>query len=52
MWGLMNLNDLRDIENKVKVIRFEFRLCLAMGPLAVVRVSSKNSSSDIEQKPF
>ena len=27
------LNDLREIENKVKVTRFELGVCLVMGPL-------------------
>ena len=49
----MNLNDIRDLENKVKVMRFEPDCSIALVPLCTKFVdSSSNISSDIEQKPF
>ena len=47
------LNDLCDLENKVKVTRFELGFCVVMGPLCTkFGESLYNISSDIEQRTF
>ena len=48
----MTLNDLRDLENEVKVMRFYLVLCLTLVPLCTkFSETLSNSSSDIKWKP-
>ena len=49
----MNLNDLRELENKVKITRIEACFCLSLEPLCTKFGERwSNISSAIEQKPF
>ena len=49
----MTLNDLCDLENEVKVVRFHLILHLALVPLgAKFSEFASNISSDIKRKPF
>ena len=49
----MNLNDLRDLENEIKVLRFYLGLCLILVPLCTTfSETSPNISSDIKRESF
>ena len=49
----MTLNDLRDLENEVKVMRFKLDLCLTLEPLCTkFGESLSNISAYIERKQF
>ena len=49
----MNLTDLCDLENEVKVTRFYLGLCLILVPLCIkFSETLPNISSDIKRKPF
>ena len=49
----MTLNDIRDLENEVKVTRFYTGLRFALVPLCTkFSETSSNISLDIKQKPF
>ena len=49
----MTLNDLRDLENEIKVTRFYLGLHLALVPLCTkFSETLSNISSDIKPKPF